>query len=553
MLEPTIYTVHGVRLDLQLFMLLCLGVSFAVCPDALADEPKEATEDVYVRWITQYEGKSIRADEQDPVFLDLLERTDGDLFFLRGLRGSSNQVRTLSRIALGRLKTDRSFEKLAPQTKDKDVGVRKIAVQALGEFRQQRCVPILLGVLIADSDRELKSQAANLLANFPEPRIEPALLKALEEGRPISPAQAGILSEMQIGEAIEPTFQLLLATKDGRTQEIILAALLRHNRKQAIRRLLDFQDHLLAIGSTSSERMLRVIQNSFRRLTREAGLFNGPLPETPEQYREWWTLNELSFSDDLRLLTTDNFDDFPADQRNVDPEQLKFSISIDAKTYRVGDPIAVDFSMQNKSDRPTRTIPPVTSGWRPTMAYGVRLTRLGDFEETLIATEPTDFYIGSYSGPPHFENLKSNQNFIRRDCLHNWLHMQRQELWPLAEGTYKLCIVFDNRKFAFAHAKPGEILHRWEAPPVEFSVDGPARTDPQELLKLIGEKSKMKWLEADLTSQTLGRSAAAWKALRVWGDDRLKPLFRDRETYDRYLQEGRPLSHFKFDPAKPAQ
>lgn len=553
--QPTNRGSIGARLPRCLSALLCLAVCSLIGHVVLAEDAEQKIESVYARWVKQYDRAFIKPNEQDPLFLDLLGRADGDLFFLRGLGAGPDQVRRLSRLALGRLKTDRSFESLAKQTKDKDMFVRERAVETLGEFRQDRCVPVLLEVLQTDREGQVRRDAAYALANYRGERVEAALLKVLTDD-PAAGYQAALaLGELQVAEAVEPTYQLLLATKGGRSQETILMALRRHQSKQAVRRLLDLQDRLVVKDEFWKVRMLSQIQGDLGRLAIKTREITGPAPETPEQCREWWAIAEPLFSDDLRLLPRAESNELPAEQLPAeqlggDADQLEFSIALDAKTYRVGDPIAVEFSLQNKST-PMRTIPPVTSGWWPTMAYGIHLTRLGDPSDALIATEPTDFYQGSYSGPPHFQTLRAGETFTRTGCLHDWMGWQNRKLWPLAAGAYRLSIVFDNARFAHVHPMPGEIVHRWESTPVEFVVEGAPRTDPRELLKLIAEKSKLKWLDTDLDSKNRERSDPAWYALKVWGDDRLTPALKGRKSYNEYKRNW-PLPHFDFGASKPA-
>ena len=124
-------------------LLVATGIPCGVGRGAAEEE---ATDPLYHHWVSQYRpvGPSWKPDENDPMFVELLRRTDADLFFLQGLRAVSDPVRRLSRLALGRLKTDRSFESLVQQTHSKNMFVRESAVETLAEFRQSRCVPILL-------------------------------------------------------------------------------------------------------------------------------------------------------------------------------------------------------------------------------------------------------------------------------------------------------------------------------------------------------------------------------------------------------------------------
>jgi len=230
----------------------------------------------------------------------------------------------------------------------------------------------------------------------------------------------------------------------------------------------------------------------------------------------------------------------------LDASQLEFRIVLDAKSYRIADPIAIDFFMHNRSQSPLRTIPCVKSGWRSTMAYGIRLQRLDEPTTTLFESEPSGYYMGSYAGPPEFETLVAGQTFSRRDCLHDWVRWQANSHWPLPEGKYRLTITFDNHQYpgASLEAKQGDLLHRWQAPPVEFAVQGEPRTEPTELLGLIAEKSKLRFLATDLDSKNENRSRRARWTISRWGDDRLAPLLGDkfREAWGSALPHYEPLS-----------
>lgn len=112
--------------------------------------------------------------------------------------------------------------------------------------------------------RQVRGVAAYALTNYRGERVEAALLKVLTDD-PAAGYQAALaLGELQVAEAVEPTYQLLLATKGGRSQETILMALRRHQSKQAVRRLLDLQDRLVVKDEFWKVRMLSQIQGDWR-------------------------------------------------------------------------------------------------------------------------------------------------------------------------------------------------------------------------------------------------------------------------------------------------
>lgn len=182
------------------------------------------------------------------------------------------------------------------------------------------------------------------------------------------------------------------------------------------------------------------------------------------------------------------------------------------------------------------------SGWWPTMAYGVRLERLerlGEDSEVLVDHQPSDQDLGSYSGPPEFQTLRPEVTFKNRQCMHRWFRWLGPSFrgrWPLVEGTYRLTMTFDNSEFAGVRRQDGEVIHRWEPPPVEFTVEGKPRTDPDELLRLLSRKAELRWLQDDLTSRRVERRDAAWLAVRQWEDSRLRPLISRLSTYEEYAR-----------------
>ena len=198
----------------------------------------------------------------------------------------------------------------------------------------------------------------------------------------------------------------------------------------------------------------------------------------------------------------------------------------DAKTYRVGDPIRLDLQLKNTSKKPYMLVDPrMPSGWYPTMAFGVRLTR---DNKPLLQIQPSDFYQGSYSGPPGFKTLPPGKSFHNSICLQHWLDWQLN--LPLPEGNYELAIAFDSNKFAGMQATGVELAHRWDAKPITFTVRGAMRTDAIEILKLVGEKAGEKYIQSDLISPNAARRNWARSTIWEYGDSRLRPYLEKIES-----------------------
>ncbi|HEV2970843.1 MAG TPA: hypothetical protein VGY55_12805 [Pirellulales bacterium] len=184
------------------------------------------------------------------------------------------------------------------------------------------------------------------------------------------------------------------------------------------------------------------------------------------------------------------------------------------------------------------------------MAFGIRLTR---GKSGVANLEPSDFYIGSYSGPPDFQTLAPGESFKSDICLQYFLPQGRK--LPLPEGDYQLWIAFDSTKFAGVNPKGTEIACRFDANPIAFSIKGAARTDPEELLRLIGEKVGLNSLRVDLASSNRAEQDQAWQAVVKYGDSRLVPFLQgstlpsvqrlySRGQLEPYVQPYDPLSRW---------
>lgn len=538
-------------MTLQRFLLPTVVIALAAASLTSPPASAEDAEALFSRWTQQFDDKFFgRPNPEDPLFVALLKQPDADLFLLRGLNHKRDPVRRLSRLGLSRLKTDRSFEALKKGTKDPNMFVREKCIVTLGDFRQRRCVAVLLDVLRNDPHRQPRTRAARALVHYPEDRVESALLKTLKNDPEVAIEAAAALAAFDPPEAIEPVYQLVLATKDYRQRERALMALGGFARKKAIDRLFDYWKRQPYPNDPWNELEQKGIRLRLEYYARQTMDVVDPLPETREQWEAWWKETQSLFPDNMqRPAVAERAPVRPEDLGN-DASNLTFEIALDTNAYRYGDPVGIDLIMRNPSSKPMRTIPPVQSGWWPTMAYGFRLERLGDKTEVLLDHAPSDSYRGSYSGPPGFQTLRAGEEFRKRRCLHTWLRWANSKIkrqWPLAEGTYRLTITFDNTKFAGVSSGKGEVLHRWQAAPVVFTIKGLARTVPDNVLKMLSEKSGQRWLKEDLVSKRSDRRDAAWLTIHRWGDTRLETYLSGLPTYSKYKRQWGTLLR-PFEP-----
>jgi hypothetical protein len=221
-----------------------------------------------------------------------------------------------------------------------------------------------------------------------------------------------------------------------------------------------------------------------------------------------------------------HFRSIPADEektpaRNVPPPAgVTLRASVDSRTYRVGDPIRLELELKNDSTSVYALVmPEMPSPWYPTMAFGVRLTR---GNQVIWNSKPSDFYVGSYSGPPPFKSFGPGAVFHSKVCLQHFVG----DTSPLPEGDYQLDLAFDSAAFAMIQPKGSEFACRFDAKPVAFSIRGGARTDPEEILNLIGDKVGLQSIVDDITSSDPERRPRAWFAIWAYGDSRLSPFLR---------------------------
>jgi hypothetical protein len=498
---------------MKIATLLLLNL-FVLCA-AVAQESN--TEEIYKKWVEGCEDFYPNPD--NPLYKELLKAPDGDLFFLKGLHHAKDPIRRLSRKALAELKTDRSFERLVEGLKNPNMFYREKCVEVLGDFGQPRCISSLLKVLAEDTETQVRADAAYALRNYKDEKVEAALLKALTDDAGVAPTAASSLGQLSSEKAIEPTYELIRKIEKDQLREVAVFGLVGNKNKGAVKYLVKLLEEFAKRNDVWGERLLSPVESALVGYAKRTEKVLGPVPDTIEQWYDWWEKAESLFENNMELkVKEETAPEYKVEDFGSEPNDLAFTIALDAKEYCSGDPIRLDVWLRNASNKPYRTVLPRLPSWNQTMAFGVYLKRVGEKPEDILSIEPSDYYEGSY-WHPGFKVLSPGQEFHSSVCLQDLLRYHK--ICSLPEGSYELRISFDSSKFPGWQVKKPEVVHHWKAEPVKFTIKGKLRTDPKELLGVIGEKTGMKWLESDLTSRRIERRQLAWKTVEAYGDSRL--------------------------------
>jgi hypothetical protein len=512
---------YNIRVIVLCVAILLFPISFVLAQDNEAGTSNEA-EQIYKEWVETYKG--IKVDPLNPLYLKLLKLPEGDLFFLKGLHHTKDPIRRLSRRALAQLKTDRSFDAFVLGLRDKNMFVREKCLYVLGDFRQPRCIPIILKMLSKDPEPQIRHNAAYLLRKYKGDKVEAALLKALRDNEWVAVTAAQSLGFIGSEKAIEPNYELVQKVERDSMRENAIGGLCVNKNKLAVDFLVKLLQRFSERSDSWGKRYVLLIETHLIRYYNITSKTIYPVPDTVEQWQDWWLKAKPLFAKNMKLKAKEKRkSEFKSEDFGKDPADLSLTTSVDSREYRMGDPIRLNISMRNRSGKPYSIIRPrLPSGWWPTMAYGIQLKRFEKHPEVIINIAPSGSYQGSYGGPPRFENLEPGREFQDSICLQYFLHGQK--VWPLSDGSYKLTIFFDPSKFPQIKPKETEFIHKWTAPTIVFEIKGKPRSDPKELLRIIGEKTGLKWLKTDLTSRRADRRKIAWTAVYEYGDSRLTPL-----------------------------
>jgi hypothetical protein len=543
-------------------IILVFVSSFSIAQETKPAEisPLSAnTENLYKEFIAAYEDRW----PTDSILVDkIMAASDGDMCFLKVIDAQESKHSIAYCIAvdqLGKLNTQRTFDLLAKRLKSSNWSERQNTIYELHVFKRPECVTLLVGILSNDPMGQIRFRAAEALVDFKDPQAEPELLKAVsDENGPAQDPAALALATMNSKAGLEPTIRLLRRARthgEKGNEEGAILAVGTYQKKIAVHELLDEYEFLLSAKDPRdgwTKRLTHDVENMLIDHAVVTSKLLGPNPDTLEQWKDWWAQAEPLLTDDLQLKDPE---EKPREYRVEDfgnaPEVIDLTASVDAKEYRIGDPIRLDLQMVNHSKKPYSVVmPELPSGWWPTMAYGIRLKR---GSEILLDLAPTDFYLGSYSGPPGFQTLAPEEAFRDSICLQYFLHGDISR--PLPAGDYELAVAFDSSKFAGIRPQGVQLVHRWDAKPIQFTIKGEARMNPTEILRSIGEKTKLRWLESDLISPQSSRRERAWRAVFQYGDSRLEEFVakieKDHPESSYYYLSAKDLRPYQYQRPKP--
>lgn len=499
-------------------------------PTALA-EIDPATTALYQRFLAEYKNPN----SSDPALVtNLAASKDADLCFLNAVDTCPGDWRwCTAREQLGKLNTQRTFDILAARLKSESRWVREKATGLIGAFRRAETVTLLIEVLGHDAEAQNRRGAATALHSFADARAEGPLLKAVrEDDLCVAAAAASALGALKSNEGFRETAKLFRRVPEGQLFEELLFAMSDFHSKAAVELLLQEYERLYPRNDGTAAYLKERIEVNLNAMGCITFQTLGPKPDTLEQWQDWWRQAEPLLTDDLQLKTPpEKPRDYRAEEFGDKPADLILSAAVDSEKYRTGDPIRLDLKLTNTSRTPYATVlPRLPSGWYPTMAYGIRLRRDG---KVVLDLAPSGVYVGSYSGPPRFETLPPGETFSGSICLQHFLRPQVD--LPLPEGEYELTVSFDSSRFPGIKPVGAQVVHEWEAKPVRFTVKGAAREDAAEILRVVGEKTGLKWIETDLTSPQYERRTRAWLAVFNYGDSRLEGIVAriERELPDR--------------------
>jgi hypothetical protein len=469
----------------------------------------------------------------------LAKLPDADLLFLEvadRYQFKRNRTYEDARKQLGRLSTQRTFDIVVSRLTAVGAGERENAILLVGRYQRPEVAPLLAKLLQHDPDLSVRCCAAeNLSGHDGAIAVEALRTAAGDPSLAIAVASVQSLASIDHDKAVELAERLLARPMDRETRESVIDGLAQCRRKAIVEVLLREYERASGQANDPRKAIPRRFEHVLEQLSAATREQLGARPDNAEQWRDWWTHAEPLLTDDLRLKEPVNPPtEFRDDEYSEAPEGLELRAAVDSSTYRVGDPIRLELELKNNSNRPYRVINPATGPWKSTVGFGIWLTR---GKTAVISSEPAPLYLGSYMGPV-FTTLAPGRAFRDHICLQRWLCQSFDR--PLAEGTYELAIAFDSTKIPLIEAKRAGLTHRWNAKPVAFTIRGPMRTDPDDILRIVGEKAGLKWLQTDLFSRQATRREIAWAAIREFGDSRLKPYLEKTESQHKDIYGKNP-------------
>ncbi len=458
--------------------------------------------------------------EKHVVYRKILAMKDGDLVFLLGLFHQKDPVRRLSKTGLAFLKTDRSFNELVKGLKDRNIFVREKCIEALGRFKQERCIKPLLYSLRNDPLYQNRVAAACGLEYFNRPEVCAAFMNILRRGEWDVGMAAGCLGRMQYKEAIPLIYQVIKKSGNSSDREELATGLTRFHTKEAALLVLDLLGKAPGAGKPEDEQDCYSfrLEDYFHDIAKKYTEYLGPPPDTYEQHREWWGRAAAVLDENLKLREKYKIrDDYRDEDFETDISRISMTIDVYPKHLRVGDPIRLDVELRNNSSKPFKIVKPFFD----LCPWSVDFVQTEFRKQTLFRGELKGMSEGSYFGPPPFDILLPGQSFKNSTCLQNWLPFHRKPGWPPGVGVYELSLGFDSSKYGGIKAERGARRGKWTSNRVRFSVCGEVRRDPDDVLDAVVRASGNRWLKSDLLSRRGGRREKAWYQLTLYGDDRL--------------------------------
>ena len=509
-------------------------------------EVSPETQHLFEEW--QKNGPSEEDRIHDSELKKFLVRSDADLCLAKFAIEAKREAGWWPAITeLGKLNTQRSFDLVSPLLKSTDSSMRERGIFAVAEFKARyESVRLLLDILEHDPDDMVRQLAAANLGAFHDARSEAALIHALEtDKKGVADSASYALGEMKSAAGVEPAIKRMQRSEGERDLALAIESLRNFRSKAVIEAVLDQYKRTPTVKkrySDGSPVLTDMVQWAACLVMRECfdatGKTLGPIPDNYyEEWEDWWSSVKPLLTDDLKL--TKPLDakpkQYPDAEFGHDPNDIELHIAVDSPEVRFRDPIRLDLTFKNHSDKPYKVVlPKPPSGWMPTMAYGIRLVR---GEEVLMNIEPSDSYVGSYSGQPPFETLGPHQESHSSVCLQYFLEWRIKN--PLPEGIYEFQLTFDPRKYAGINPKGVEIVHRWEADAIKFTVAGGERTDPKEIMDVIAQKTGLKFIRNELTSPNYERRERAQHAFYQYSDNRLS----DDKSLPEWIRSERYIRH----------
>jgi hypothetical protein len=449
---------------------------------------------------------------------------------------------------LGNRNTQRAFDFLLPRLTSRSNLVGQQKVEILGKFPHMPEAGAELIALLHDPDQLVRSKAALSLRDFENANVEEALVRAVESSEEwVSTDAVCSLAAKHSDAGVGAVVKLLMNAPTDKIRCRVLWGVMDYRKKAITQAVLAAYARTPQPKLSTSDR--RPDLNEEQRLAAAvmAHCFNatgevlGPKPDDfYEEWQDWWDRVEPLLTDDLKLKAP--IDSPPPQHADAEfsknPDDLELEIAADGTSFREGDPIRLDLTFNNRGNKPCRTVVPELIAYRVgRWEYTIRLLRDG---QVVVQTDPRRLHMGSASPLINVGTIEARQTYRCSRCLQGFLGYELRE--PLKEGRYQLELTFDpgilERK-----TDGVELVHAWKSKPISFQIVSGPRTDPETLLGMIAEKTRLPFIVHDISSPTYERRERAQRAFWEYADRRfadaesLPGWMRKRIHDDLYLRE----------------